>query len=519
MTALAVVPRLGWTARRRVAVGAFVALLWAAQRAGLTTDLVNGGGWSSFARFWRAVASPAVGADFLQLTWDAATVTLAYAALGSLLSLVLGALAALALSELLVGRGMRWRVMRGVLIVPRAVHEVLWALLLVQVFGFGAHAAVLAIAIPFAAVTAKVFAETLDVADRAPFLALQATGASRLQAMLYGVLPEVRGELTSYAFYRFECAIRSAAVLGIIGVGGLGFQLDLSFETLRYHEIWTLIIALMLLSGGAEALATTMRRSQSPATTRRVSALVVVLIPLSIWWTGLDLSLLWSSRTIDRAGGLVNRLLPSRLGPGGWQELIAASIDTIAMSLLATAISAVVGLGLAVKVHRAMPIKRRVNPAPVAVRTLLLLCRAVPAPIWAFLFLLILFPGMWPGVIGLAVYNAGVLGRLFAETLEETDQRPSSSLAALGAPPLARFLYGLFPTAAPRLMALTMYRWEVITRETIVVGVVGAGGLGRLITEHLAARDFAAVAGAIAAMIVIAVIIDVISAATRRALA
>jgi len=517
MTTAVQVPRLGWTPRRRVAAGGAIAVVWAALRAGLHRDIVNGGGWSSFARFWTAVTSPEVGGEFLRLTWDAATITLSYAVLGSLLSFLLGGIAALALSELIVGRGTRWRLMRATLIVPRAVHEVLWALLLVQVFGFGPLSAVLAIAIPFAAVSAKVFAETFDVADRQPFDLLRATGATRLQALIYGVLPTVRGELVSYGFYRFECAIRTAAVLGVIGVGGLGFQLDLSFETLRYHEIWTLIVALMLLSGGAEALSTAVRRARKPAIPRVAVALIFVLVPLSIRWTGLDVSRLWSARTAELATKLIDRLFPSRLGPGGWSELVAASVDTIAMSLLAIALSAGAGLILAAILHTS-PHRPLHGLARVTIRTLLLLGRAVPSPIWAFLFLLVLFPGMWPGAVGLAAYNTGVLGRLFAEALEEADPAPGEALAALGASATSCFFYGLLPTSAPRLMALTMYRWEVIARETIVVGVVGAGGLGRLITEHLAARDFAAVTGAIGAMIVIAVIIDSVSAATRRAL-
>lgn len=148
----------------------------------------------------------------------------------------------------------------------------------------------------------------------------------------------------------------------------------------------------------------------------------------------------------------------------------------------------------------------------------MLLARAVPAPIWAFLSVLVLFPGIWPGVVGLAVYNLGVLGRLFTEVLEETDSRAADSLRAIGASPTSCFFYGVLPVAGPRLVSLAFYRWEVIVRETVVVGVVGAGGLGRLINEHLAARDFAAVTGALMSVLVIAIAIDEVSARVRRAL-
>jgi len=507
-----VVTRLGWTPRRRFAAATAAALMWALAQAGIDGNIVNGAGWSNFARFWTATTSPELGADFLRLTWDAAIVTLSYAVLGSLLSLVVGAVGGLALSEVMVGRGFLWRSTRALLVIPRAVHEVLWALLLLQVFGFDPLVAVLAIALPYGAVTAKVFGEAIDDADRRPFDLLRASGASRPRALLYGLMPLIKGDLVSYSFYRFECAIRSAAVLGVIGAGGLGFQLNLSFETLRYAEIWTLIVALLLLSGLAEAWATAVRRNRTELVSQLTLAAVLALVPLSIRWSGTDLSALWSARTRRLAGELFGRLFPSRLGLGGWGELIGASLDTVAMSLLATTLAATVGLLLAAASRRRgrLDIGRRI------VRLVLLLSRAVPAPIWAFLFVLILFPGFWPGVAGLAVYNIGVLGRLFAEALEEADLRPAEILAATGANAPQRLLYGLVPTAAPRLLSLTLYRWEVVVRETIVVGVVGAGGLGQLINEHLAARDFAAITGAIGAMILIAVVIDIVSNATRR---
>lgn len=513
--------RLGWTPRRRVLVGAAACVAWSIHRAGVGGDVVNGGGWSSFARFWRAAFSPETSGEFLRLSADAATVTLSYAVLGSIGSLLIGAVGALAISETVTGRGAVWRIGRAVLVVPRAVHEILWALLLVQVFGFDPLVAVIAIAVPFGAVTAKVFAETIDEADRRPYDGLRAIGTGRLVSLAYGIVPQIRGELLSYSFYRFECAIRSAAVLGVIGAGGLGFQLDLSFESLRYHEIWTLIAVLMLLSGLAEAWSTSVRRAVRPGIGRVSLVVALALIPLSIHWSGLRPGRLFSAQTRDQAATLVDRMLPPRLGLEGWSELVRASVDTIAMSILATLFAAALGLAFAMVSRRRSTVVAPTvgsDTGRALLRLSLLLGRAVPAPIWAFLFVLILFPGIWPGVAGLAFYNLGVLGRLFTEVLEETDTRAADSLRATGASPISCFLYGVLPVAGPRLVSLAFYRWEVIVRETVVVGVVGAGGLGQLINEHLAARDFAAVTGALLAMLVIAIAIDEVSARVRRAL-
>lgn len=506
--------------RRRLTIGLVAALAWAVHRAGLGDEVVNPGGWSSFRRFWTAIADPEMAFEFLELTVDAAAVTLAYAVLGTALALVIGLLGGLVLSEL-VWEGRPGRLVARVLFaVPRAVHEVLWALLLVQVLGFDPMVAVLAIGVPFGAVTAKVFAETIDDADAGPYRVLRASGAGRLGALAFGVLPIVRADLISYAFYRLECAIRSAAVLGVIGAAGLGFQLDLSFQSLRYREIWTLIAALMALSGLADGWSARVRHATDRRVGRWSLAGLVVLLPLSWRWAGVDVTSLWSDRTRRLAGEFAGDLFPARLGPGGFAELWEASVDTLAMSILASVIAlggALVAATLARRPTRPLDPPGSAGVAARLVgRAVLLLLRAVPAPIWAFVCVLVLFPGIWPGAVALGVYNLGVVGRLFAEAMEDADPDPERVLAATGASPVGRFLYATLPTVAPRLVSIGLYRWEVILRETVVVGVVGAGGLGRLAQEHLAARDFAALVSVVLALVVLSLLVDTLSAALRR---
>ena len=142
----------------------------------------------------------------------------------------------------------------------------------------------------------------------------------------------------------------------------------------------------------------------------------------------------------------------------------------------------------------------------------------MPAPIWAFLAVLVFFPGLWPGAIGLAIYNLGVIGRLFAEAIEETDAAPTDQLLATGSGRLSALLYGSIPAVSPRLIALSVYRFEVIVRETVVVGVVGAGGLGQLLNDHLVARDFSAVTGVIAVLTVAAIAVDALGNRLRHQL-
>jgi phosphonate transport system permease protein len=128
---------------------------------------------------------------------------------------------------------------------------------------------------------------------------------------------------------------------------------------------------------------------------------------------------------------------------------------------------------------------------------------------------LILFPGLWPGAVALGIYTLGVLGRLFAEAFEDRDPGPSTAVGLFGAGAVASFFYGTLPTAQTRLVSLSLYRWEVIARETVVVGVVGAGGIGQLMNDHLAARDFAAVTGVVIGLLVVTGAIDGASSGLR----
>lgn len=509
--------------RHRLAIACAAAVVWAALRAGSGGGrIVNPGGWPNLAEFWSASVRPELAAEFLRLTIDAASVTLGYAVVGSLLAVVLGIAGAFVLSERLWPTGPVRPMASAALAGPRAVHEAVWAILLIQVFGFDPLVGVLAIGLPFGAVTAKVFAEAVDEADPVAYERLRASGASRIAALTYGIAPVVRGELLSYSFYRLECAIRSAAVLGIVGAGGLGFQLDLSFESLRYREIWTLIAALMVLSGIADAWSSHVRRRSSPAVGRRSLVAAAFLVVVSIRWTGLDLGVVLDGRWWAFADDLVSDLLRPAFGAPGSGALWAAAVDTIAMSVLALAMAAVGGLALAlVSARTTGRIASRTTGRRVGRLTssaALLLARAVPAPVWAFLAVLVLFPGPWPGAVALGIYNLGVLGRLFAEVLEETEPRAADLVRATGAPATVTLAWATLPLARGRLISVLLYRWEVMVRETIVVGVVGAGGLGQLMAEHLAARDFTALSSAMLAIVGLSWAIDAISRAVRRAL-
>ncbi|QDV07538.1 Phosphate-import permease protein PhnE [Planctomycetes bacterium Poly30] len=145
----------------------------------------------------------------------------------------------------------------------RSLHELLWAVLFLAALGLNSAAAVVSIAIPFAGTLAKVGSEMIDETSKSPAAALQDSGAGRWAALLVGVLPAALPELLSYAFYRFECAIRSAAVLGFFGYPTIGLYVAQSFENYQLREVWAYLYALIALVVLVEAWSRGVRRRLS----------------------------------------------------------------------------------------------------------------------------------------------------------------------------------------------------------------------------------------------------------------
>ena len=214
---------------------------------------------------------PVTSAEFLGLLLKATLQTLAMASAGIALALVLAVPLAFVMTESLSisrigpGRGRGFgRVVRGaarlLLLLLRAIPEVVWALVLVRALGLGPGAGVLAIAITYGGMLGKVYAEILESSDTRPARALLEAGSGRIAALLYGLLPGAAQELASYTVYRWECAVRASVVMGFVGAGGLGQLMDQSMKMLNGGEASTILLTFLLLVLLADFLSAALRR-------------------------------------------------------------------------------------------------------------------------------------------------------------------------------------------------------------------------------------------------------------------
>ncbi len=214
---------------------------------------------------------PVLNAEFLALVARETWRTVAIATAGMTLALVVAvpltlvSTAALSVSALSgrMARAPFWlrQVVRWLLIVLRSVPELVWALVFVRVVGLGPTAGVLAIALTYGGMLGKVYGEILESGEAHPTQALLRNGSGRLQALFYGLLPQNAAELTSYTVYRWECAIRSSVVLGFVGAGGLGQQMDNSMKMFNGGEVATMLLVFMALVALADRVSAGLRKA------------------------------------------------------------------------------------------------------------------------------------------------------------------------------------------------------------------------------------------------------------------
>jgi phosphonate transport system permease protein len=200
---------------------------------------------------------PKIEGEFLLLvakeTWRTVAIATAGIALALVLAVPLALLSVRVLSvSALAGRmdtlpSVLRTAMRCVMIVLRSVPELIWALVFVRVVGLGPTAGVIAIALTYGGMLGKVYAEILESGEGHATQSLLRNGSGRMQAFFYALLPQNAAELTSYTVYRWECAIRSSAVLGFVGAGGLGQQMDASMKMFNGSEVATMLIVFMAL--------------------------------------------------------------------------------------------------------------------------------------------------------------------------------------------------------------------------------------------------------------------------------
>ncbi|WNN37739.1 phosphonate ABC transporter, permease protein PhnE [Pseudomonas inefficax] len=238
---------------------------------------------------------------------------------------------------------------------------------------------------------------------------------------------------------------------------------------------------------------------------------IVAAVMASFAYLELDLQALVGNGGLGQMGEYAGRFLHPDLSAGHLRAVAHGALETLAMSGLGTLLAMLLGILLA------LPAAGRFGwPLQACARLLLNALRAIPELVWAALTVLAAGLGPNAGTLALALHTAGVLGRLFAEALENAPPEPAAAIRLQGGSQVAAFCFGTLPNLWPQLLAYSLYRWENNIRMASVLGFVGAGGLGQMLYTTLSLFQEAQASTVIMGMLVLVLLVDALSDVLRQ---
>lgn len=498
--------------------------------------LIDSQNTSAVWKFVRQLFPPDFSPGFLIIVARAALQTIVIAIVSTFLSVVFGLILGYFATPVLWERGVMLagdptrigtrlqanfsRLVRAVSGFLRAVPDLVWGLFFVVAVGLGALAGTLALTISYTGVLGRVYAHLFEDVDlRAPE-ALHAAGATRAQVFLMAIWPQAAPNFTAYTLYSFECCVRAAAVLGFIGAGGIGYEINLSMRLFKYDQVLTLILALVIIIALTESLSRMVRRrllasdvaSRRPLTGREgrlfltlmrfgkkaIWLLIVLSIVLSFYLTGFFDGAFGDVGIFVRTARFAARMFPPNFGLDFLYSLLLPLIQTLAISVIGTVMGIIIGAILALPATSTLILGEadsagtQSRPARALRRAVYILSRlglnalrSIPELVWVLVCIIAVGLGAFAGTLAIGLHTGGVLGKLYAETLEEVPNRPIEAMRAIGGRPLQLFFWAIWPQARPTLISYTALRWEMNLRVSTILGLVGGGGLGQLIYNNV----------------------------------
>ena len=357
----------------------------------------------------------------------------------------------------------QYRSVRAFSAIIRAVHELFWGLLFLQLSGLSTLTGVLAIAIPYSGIFAKVFGEFLEESDPRPQQALLLSRAN-LSSFFYARLPLVWQQFKVYGAYRLECGIRSSAILGFIGLPTLGFHLETAYRQGDYSAGAALLYIFFILIA---SMRWWLRARLVPI---YLLAALAWLPPLASF-NATRLQRFFSHDIVpaplreDHAsaaafGDWLHAVVVQQGLPGLYNTLVLGGAAMLLTGLLTLLLYPLISR------HFFSTVQRRLGYGALVV------LRSTPEFLLAFILLLLLGPSMLPGIIALSLHTGGIIAHLLGRLSDTVRLRADSPTG------LNRYFYELLPRLYGNFLALLLYRWEIIMRETAILGLIGIPTIG-----------------------------------------
>lgn len=451
-------------------------------------------------------------------------------------------------------------VARTIIVVCRAVPDLIFAIVLFRIFGLGALPGILALGLHSIGMIGKLYADAIEQLDSGPAEAVRSAGASRIQWITGTVIPQVMPQLIATALHRFDINLRTSVLLGYVGVSGIGLELVNALRTMQYQRGMALALIILILIIAVEILSGAIRASLLGRVPTNRRGLMGFTDRVAAGWVtaprgGRELQRRrdgrvriapqWDSERIRRFAGVALTIvvvalatvyadmnfstlledllaLPQVLGaflPPSPQDLLdtllEAMLVTIQIGLAATLLGLVIALPLGIFAARNVTLRTDVANV---FRTIIVIIRGLPELILAIVFIVITGLGPVAGTLALAIGSVGLLGKLVADSLEETDVRVQDAVRATGATSSQVFFAATLRQTIPQFIAHVLYQLDVNIRSATLLGIVGAGGIGFYLINASRVQAFDVVAFIICMVLVTVLVLEAVSVWTRQAL-
>jgi phosphonate transport system permease protein len=406
----------------------------------------------------------------------------------------------------------------------RAVPELVLAIVLVVALGLGVVPAIIALGIHYAAVIAKMFADTITAVRREPAETLRASGATALAAFAIGAVPLAWPGIVGFGVYAFESIVRAAVIVGAVGAGGIGSQILQQLNLADYHGFAVSVVVLAAIVALVDFGGTRLRTHARPHVVVVAFGALLIVGALSLVfapdppWRMLATVPQHLGRYFSEAVPLWNAKIARTAVDGIAASLAMAGAGTIAGALLAVPLALLAALPISRGWIRGTGWKPASLGPEVASRTTLVALRAIPPIALGLVFIIFVGIGPVAGALALAVHTAGVLGKLLAEAIELAEREPAEALIATGATSFAAALIALVPAAIGAIAAHVLYRFEWNVRASTILGLVGAGGIGQAIFQSQELFDYGELSTYVICTIALVLAIDAVASRVRASL-
>ncbi|WP_241989155.1 phosphonate ABC transporter, permease protein PhnE [Cryobacterium serini] len=494
--------------------------------------------------------------ELLVMTGQTLAIVIVATVLAVVLSLPVSIFAAANTTSGPVMRG----VARTIIVVCRAVPDLIFAIVLFRIFGLGAFPGILALGLHSIGMIGKLYADAIEQMDGGPAEAVRSAGGSRVQWITSTVIPQVMPQLIATALHRFDINLRTSVLLGYVGLGGLGLELANALRTMQYQRGIALALIILLLCIAVEMLSGVIRATLLGRVSTERSGLLGFIDRIAAGWVTaprggsepqrtrhgtMRIAPQWDSERIRRFAGVALTIavvalatvyadmdfstlfddllaLPQVLGmflPPSPQDLLDVLVEAMLVTIQIGLAATLLGLVLAVPIG--ILAARNVAPSVGVAnlfRTIIVIIRGLPELILAIVFIVITGLGPVPGTLALAIGSVGLLGKLIADSLEETDVRVQDAVRATGATGIQVFFAATLRQTAPQIIAHVLYQLDVNIRSATLLGIVGAGGIGFFLINASRVQEFDVVAFIIAMVIVTVLAVEAVAVWTRRVL-